>query len=68
MHWEEEFMPRRTHVVRAACIALAMSALCASARTATALDISGAGSTFVFPILSKWADAYKDKTGVSVNY
>lgn len=39
-----------------------------AASPADALDISGAGSTFVYPILSKWAEAYKDKTGVSVNY
>jgi phosphate transport system substrate-binding protein len=37
----------------------------APARTA---DISGAGSTFVYPIMSKWADAYKTGRGVAVNY
>jgi phosphate transport system substrate-binding protein len=35
------------------------------ARTA---EISGAGSTFVYPIMSKWADAYKTGRGVAVNY
>jgi phosphate transport system substrate-binding protein len=35
---------------------------------AHATDISGAGSTFVFPILTKWADAYKKATGVVINY
>jgi phosphate transport system substrate-binding protein len=35
---------------------------------AQAADISGAGSTFVYPILSKWAQAYKAETGVSINY
>jgi phosphate transport system substrate-binding protein len=35
---------------------------------AHATDITGAGSTFVYPILAKWADAYKKETGVSVNY
>jgi phosphate transport system substrate-binding protein len=33
-----------------------------------AADITGAGSTFVFPILSKWADAYKKESGNGVNY
>jgi phosphate transport system substrate-binding protein len=33
-----------------------------------ATEVTGAGSTFVFPILSQWADAYKKKTGISVNY
>ncbi|HLI99382.1 MAG TPA: phosphate ABC transporter substrate-binding protein PstS [Bradyrhizobium sp.] len=35
---------------------------------AFAADITGAGSTFVFPILSKWADAYKKESGDGVNY
>jgi phosphate transport system substrate-binding protein len=35
---------------------------------ATAEDISGAGSTFVFPILSKWAADYGAKTGTTVTY
>jgi len=30
--------------------------------------INGAGSTFVYPILAKWAGSYKAKTGLSVNY
>jgi phosphate transport system substrate-binding protein len=33
-----------------------------------AADITGAGSTFIFPVLSKWADAYKKDAGSSVNY
>lgn len=33
-----------------------------------AADITGAGSTFVYPVLSKWADVYKKETGTSVNY
>jgi len=35
---------------------------------ALAVDITGAGATFPFPIYSKWADAYKTKTGVGMNY
>jgi phosphate transport system substrate-binding protein len=35
---------------------------------AHATDISGAGSTFVFPVLTKWADTYKRATGVAINY
>lgn len=30
--------------------------------------VTGAGSTFVYPVLAKWADAYKTKTGLSLNY
>jgi len=35
---------------------------------AASSEISGAGSTFVYPVLSKWADAYKTGRGVAVNY
>ncbi len=33
-----------------------------------AADISGAGSSFVYPILSKWSASYNAKTGEKVNY
>ena len=39
-----------------------------SAVTASATDITGAGATFPFPVYSKWAEAFKDKSGVGVNY
>ncbi|HEX5182335.1 MAG TPA: phosphate ABC transporter substrate-binding protein PstS [Allosphingosinicella sp.] len=35
---------------------------------AAAVEITGAGSTFVFPVLSKWAATYKGATGDQVNY
>jgi len=35
---------------------------------AAALDISGAGATFPYPIYAKWADAYKKETGTGMNY
>jgi len=44
----------------------AASALLAPA--AFAADISGAGSTFFYPIAAKWADAYKTATGSGLNY
>ena len=40
----------------------------AATAPALALDISGAGATFPFPIYAKWADAYKKETGVGMNY
>ena len=46
--------------------ALACAAACAGA--AQAADISGAGATFPYPIYSKWADAYKQQTGIGLNY
>jgi phosphate transport system substrate-binding protein len=35
---------------------------------AVAADITGAGATFPYPLYSKWAEAYKAKTGVGLNY
>ena len=45
--------------------ALGLSVL---ATTAMAAEITGAGATFPFPIYAKWAEAYKAKTGSSMNY
>ncbi|MGR4871092.1 phosphate ABC transporter substrate-binding protein PstS [Variovorax sp. LARHSF232] len=53
----------RGGLLRAVAAAFALSAL-----TAHATDITGSGSTFVYPILSKWAAAYHSKTGAKVNY
>jgi phosphate transport system substrate-binding protein len=47
---------------------LAAGAFAAASTTAFALDISGAGATFPYPIYAKWADAYKKETGVGMNY
>ncbi len=38
------------------------------ASTAFAAEITGAGSTFAYPIYAKWAQAYKKETGVGLNY
>jgi phosphate transport system substrate-binding protein len=42
--------------------------LVAASTSAYAADITGAGSTFIYPVLSKWADAYKKESGDGVNY
>ena len=42
--------------------------LCAMTSPAVADDISGAGATFPYPIYAKWAEAYKEKTGIGLNY
>jgi phosphate transport system substrate-binding protein len=36
--------------------------------TAHAQSISGGGATFPYPVYSKWATAYKQETGVGLNY
>jgi phosphate transport system substrate-binding protein len=46
----------------AAGLGLAMTA------SAFAADITGAGSSFVFPIVAKWAATYKGVAGTNVNY
>jgi len=35
---------------------------------ASATDITGAGSSFVYPVLSKWSAAYAQQTGNRLNY
>jgi phosphate transport system substrate-binding protein len=59
----ETFVPRGRILLSAAFAAL----LCAGV-PAGAVEISGAGATFPYPIYAKWAEAYKEKTGTSMNY
>ncbi len=49
-------------------IALATAAIAFSSTAAYAVDISGAGATFPYPIYAKWADSYKKETGNGLNY
>ena len=46
----------------------AVGILAATVLPAAAMDISGAGATFPYPIYAKWADAYKKETNVGLNY
>jgi phosphate transport system substrate-binding protein len=50
---------------RASLFALSAASL---ATAANAADVSGAGATFPYPIYAKWAEAYKAKTGIGMNY
>src|SRR5712671_3815060 len=52
-----------THTIAAAGLVAA-----AFIAPAHAVDISGAGATFPYPIYAKWADAYKKETGAGLNY
>ncbi len=38
------------------------------AGAAQAADISGAGSSFIYPVFAKWGEAYKKATGIGLNY
>jgi len=51
--------------LRAAALAVGFGLATASAFAA---DITGAGSTFAYPILSKWSEAYKKETNSGLNY
>ena len=42
--------------------------LVAASTSAFAADITGAGSTFVYPVLSKWSADYNKQTGDKLNY
>ena len=47
---------------------LALVAAAGLASAALAVEISGAGATFPFPIYAKWASAYKAVSGNGLNY
>jgi phosphate transport system substrate-binding protein len=50
---------------RVAAIALVVAAFSGNA---AAVDATGAGSTFVYPVLSKWSADYAKQTGTRINY
>ncbi len=54
---------RKTRFLAASAIALGLLSPVGSAA-----DITGAGATFPYPIYAKWAEAYRQKTGVGMNY
>jgi phosphate transport system substrate-binding protein len=49
-------------------LVLATLLLCIFTAPALADDITGAGATFPYPLYAKWAEAYKAKTGIGLNY
>jgi ABC-type phosphate transport system substrate-binding protein len=55
-------------VAFAGLVAAATLVAAAAWLPAAAMEISGAGATFPYPIFSKWADAYQKETGIVVNY
>ncbi len=50
--------------LRLACVAAAGTLFSSYA----AADITGAGATFPYPLYAKWAEAYKAKTNIGMNY
>jgi phosphate transport system substrate-binding protein len=47
---------------------LLAAGLMLAAGTASAADITGAGATFPYPAYAKWAEAYRQGTGIGLNY
>lgn len=47
---------------------LAIASLAALTISTASADVVGAGSTFVYPVMAKWAAAYKGAKGIQINY
>lgn len=59
----------KAKLVARVVLAIAVSAsLITFVNPTAAADITGAGSTFVYPVLSKWSDTYHGQTGTKINY
>src|SRR5450759_822626 len=65
-------MTRRGFLISTLAIVVALasgiSAANGSAKRSTASTLNGAGSSFVFPLVSTWAPAFKSASGIGVNY
>jgi phosphate transport system substrate-binding protein len=51
-----------------AAVVIALLAVAAAGARSGADELTGAGATFPFPLISKWVPAYDQATGVHVNY
>jgi phosphate transport system substrate-binding protein len=52
----------------AAVMALALAAVSSPGLSTAATNITGAGSTWVYPLVAKWSAEYQKLTGTEVNY
>jgi len=57
---------RLNHIVKS--VAFAVFGAVTFSAAVHAAEITGAGSSFVYPGYSKWAESYKEKTGNNLNY
>ena len=62
------FRPGAVHKSLTTRLIAVAAAAVVSTNVFAAGEITGAGSTWVYPLVAKWADAYKTKTGTQVNY
>ncbi len=61
-------MKSKRSFLRKTVLGISAMLLLVAATTAAAVDITGAGSTFIYPVLSKWSSTYHARTGNKVNY
>lgn len=61
-------MDKKKTALRGLATAMILSTGWAFSTSALASEITGAGATFPYPIYAKWAEAYKAKTGIGMNY
>jgi phosphate transport system substrate-binding protein len=64
----QEFSVSKSFKFRLAALALATSLSFGLSASAFASDVTGAGSSFVYPAVSKWSSDYNKATGKQVNY
>jgi phosphate transport system substrate-binding protein len=57
-----------TKLFKKAASALLFLGLAGVSAQAPALSLNGAGSTFIYPLASKWFYIYNEKTGIEFNY
>lgn len=58
---------RRT-VLGVTVAAVATGATLSTTASAKAVNLTGAGSTFIYPLMAKWADVYGRQAGTQINY
>jgi phosphate transport system substrate-binding protein len=58
----------RQNVIEIAATLVFAGGAMALTSQAVAMDITGAGATFPYPVYAKWAEAYKAKSGIALNY
>ncbi|HLV80532.1 MAG TPA: phosphate ABC transporter substrate-binding protein PstS [Chthonomonadaceae bacterium] len=58
----------RTHAIALFFLALLAGGVATGQLAASAQELTGAGSTFINPVMQNWIAAYKKATGVAINY
>jgi phosphate transport system substrate-binding protein len=61
-------MLQLSRMMLSAGLGIALNLSIFTTASAATTEVTGAGSTFVYPVLFKWATDYNQKTGIRVNY